>query len=124
MCSRSFFNSGNRLFTGLVALLYNIAVADEKYLYHSNCLLLFARKCPVLACFQGICIFLQKSVTGQIIAYFCKLLRPNSSKIRSKTKIPTTKDFKVQSSSMLPIHSHMKCHWHMRTSSDTFATYP
>ena len=27
---------------------YFIAVADEKYFYHSNCLLLFARKCPVL----------------------------------------------------------------------------
>ncbi len=26
----------------------DVAVADEKYFYHSNCLLLFARKCPVL----------------------------------------------------------------------------
>ncbi len=72
---------------------------------------------------QTILFFFKNSVTGQIIAYFCKLLRPNSSKNRSKTKIPTTMDFKVQSSSTLPKHPHMKCHWHTQTSSDTFSTY-
>ena len=60
--------------------------------------------------FRVIAFFFKNSVTGQIIAYFCKLLRPNSSKNRSKTKIPTTKDFKVQSSSTLPKHSHTKYH--------------
>lgn len=48
---------------------------------------------PVFKALPGSCIFLKISVTGQIIAYFCKLLRPNSSKNRSKMKIPTTMDF-------------------------------
>ena len=33
---------------------YRTAVADEKYFYHSNCLLLFAQKCPVLQVFPGL----------------------------------------------------------------------
>lgn len=36
------------------ALFYYVAVADEKYFYHSNCLLLFARKCPVLQDIPGL----------------------------------------------------------------------
>lgn len=78
--------------------------------------------------FRAVAFFFKNLITEQIIVYFCKLLRPNSSKNssknRSKTKIPTTMDFKVQSSSTLPKHSHTKCQWHMRIFSDTFSTYP
>ena len=35
MCSRSFFSSRNRLFTGFVALLYNTAVANKQYFNHN-----------------------------------------------------------------------------------------
>ena len=43
--------------------------------------------------FRALAFFFKNSVAGQIIAYFCKLLRPNSSKNRSKTTIPTTNYF-------------------------------
>ena len=80
-----------------ITVVFTRAVADKKYLYHCYHLLLFARKRPVFARVFGDfvkCMFLLSSWQNR--ARWSKLLRTVSSKISSKTKILTTKDYSKQ----------------------------